>query len=131
MNRSVDIHQSTAWRRSHRPTPQRTAGSALRQRYGRRPKSTAWATPLCLVTADVAQMRACDGRLHLGDWVGVWGIQTCWADLKVGPKGHQVACVARLQPGEEMGVVDIVLFFFNDTATTEIYTLSLHDALPI
>src|SRR3712207_9194844 len=24
-----------------------------------------------------------------------------------------------------------VLFFFNDTATTEIYTLSLHDALPI
>src|SRR6266571_3565215 len=25
----------------------------------------------------------------------------------------------------------IRLFFFNDTATTEIYTLSLHDALPI
>ena len=25
----------------------------------------------------------------------------------------------------------VVLFFFNDTATTEIYTLSLHDALPI
>src|SRR3712207_7516679 len=25
----------------------------------------------------------------------------------------------------------IVFFFFNDTATTEIYTLSLHDALPI
>src|SRR3712207_8103331 len=24
-----------------------------------------------------------------------------------------------------------VVFFFNDTATTEIYTLSLHDALPI
>ena len=24
-----------------------------------------------------------------------------------------------------------VCFFFNDTATTEIYTLSLHDALPI
>src|SRR3712207_9339689 len=28
-------------------------------------------------------------------------------------------------------MVDILLFFFNDTATTEIYTLSLHDALPI
>src|SRR3712207_8826091 len=27
--------------------------------------------------------------------------------------------------------VFIVFFFFNDTATTEIYTLSLHDALPI
>src|SRR2546429_6699360 len=25
----------------------------------------------------------------------------------------------------------ICFFFFNDTATTEIYTLSLHDALPI
>src|SRR3712207_8086154 len=25
----------------------------------------------------------------------------------------------------------IMFFFFNDTATTEIYTLSLHDALPI
>src|SRR6266853_4750246 len=25
----------------------------------------------------------------------------------------------------------IFVFFFNDTATTEIYTLSLHDALPI
>src|SRR5258708_18504969 len=25
----------------------------------------------------------------------------------------------------------IAFFFFNDTATTEIYTLSLHDALPI
>src|SRR2546430_13349193 len=26
---------------------------------------------------------------------------------------------------------DFFFFFFNDTATTEIYTLSLHDALPI
>src|SRR3712207_7799961 len=28
-------------------------------------------------------------------------------------------------------MLGFVLFFFNDTATTEIYTLSLHDALPI
>ena len=28
-------------------------------------------------------------------------------------------------------VVIFCFFFFNDTATTEIYTLSLHDALPI
>src|SRR6266704_7155539 len=27
--------------------------------------------------------------------------------------------------------VRLFFFFFNDTATTEIYTLSLHDALPI
>src|SRR3990170_3003201 len=32
---------------------------------------------------------------------------------------------ARSPPGGPM------FFFFNDTATTEIYTLSLHDALPI
>src|SRR5260370_35904145 len=39
---------------------------------------------------------------------------------------HQPLCFACrcLQPAS-------VFFFFNDTATTEIYTLSLHDALPI
>src|SRR6266446_9000401 len=30
-----------------------------------------------------------------------------------------------------MGYTFFFFFFFNDTATTEIYTLSLHDALPI
>src|SRR5688572_32558041 len=29
------------------------------------------------------------------------------------------------------GISCLFFFFFNDTATTEIYTLSLHDALPI
>src|SRR5229473_8233547 len=28
-------------------------------------------------------------------------------------------------------LINTFFFFFNDTATTEIYTLSLHDALPI
>src|SRR5947207_14258790 len=28
-------------------------------------------------------------------------------------------------------ILFVFFFFFNDTATTEIYTLSLHDALPI
>src|SRR5947199_4901891 len=28
-------------------------------------------------------------------------------------------------------LISYCIFFFNDTATTEIYTLSLHDALPI
>src|SRR5471032_2263922 len=40
-----------------------------------------------------------------------------WPDLAVGG-------------GEDFELV-ASLFFFNDTATTEIYTLSLHDALPI
>src|SRR6266487_5953375 len=31
----------------------------------------------------------------------------------------------------QFGVLLVFIFFFNDTATTEIYTLSLHDALPI
>src|SRR3989449_8056846 len=30
-----------------------------------------------------------------------------------------------------MHPLSLTFFFFNDTATTEIYTLSLHDALPI
>src|SRR5215467_16377022 len=30
-----------------------------------------------------------------------------------------------------MKINAVIFFFFNDTATTEIYTLSLHDALPI
>src|SRR2546427_8797778 len=30
-----------------------------------------------------------------------------------------------------IGTCRVFFFFFNDTATTEIYTLSLHDALPI
>src|SRR5256885_8619898 len=30
-----------------------------------------------------------------------------------------------------MLIISLYFFFFNDTATTEIYTLSLHDALPI
>src|SRR2546426_2445834 len=30
-----------------------------------------------------------------------------------------------------MPTTQCIFFFFNDTATTEIYTLSLHDALPI
>src|SRR3989442_15523695 len=30
-----------------------------------------------------------------------------------------------------VNLLHFIFFFFNDTATTEIYTLSLHDALPI
>src|SRR3712207_8208606 len=32
---------------------------------------------------------------------------------------------------EVVAALVVLIFFFNDTATTEIYTLSLHDALPI
>ena len=39
------------------------------------------------------------------------------------------ACSLVLSPRHP--VFFVFVFFFNDTATTEIYTLSLHDALPI
>src|SRR5712664_404063 len=42
--------------------------------------------------------------------------------------GHQAACHRGYGGGDRRG---LHRFFFNDTATTEIYTLSLHDALPI
>src|SRR6516164_764946 len=41
-----------------------------------------------------------------------------------------VASVVTLKDIEDNIIVPTI-FFFNDTATTEIYTLSLHDALPI
>src|SRR6266852_1083523 len=42
---------------------------------------------------------------------------------------HRQYHSARKADGLEHG--DLGYFFFNDKATTEIYTLSLHDALPI
>ena len=48
--------------------------------------------------------------------------------LVIGSGASGLAAALRLK---SLGVDDILLFFFNDTATTEIYTLSLHDALPI
>src|SRR2546425_1246727 len=50
------------------------------------------------------------------------------ADLAQEPTREQPDCFLHERVH---GVVIIVVFFFNDTATTEIYTLSLHDALPI
>src|SRR5204862_8334643 len=50
---------------------------------------------------------------------------------------HMLYCLARTYALASPGFVllmshaHILPFFFNDTATTEIYTLSLHDALPI
>src|SRR2546429_5336681 len=36
-----------------------------------------------------------------------------------------------MSPQSSCSYQSLFFFFFNDTATTEIYTLSLHDALPI
>src|SRR6266540_297044 len=45
-------------------------------------------------------------------------------DSSGGGRDSRMSAVGVVHPFE-------VFFFFNDTATTEIYTLSLHDALPI
>src|SRR5450432_1948225 len=53
-------------------------------------------------------------------------------DMVVHPDVDVFLCVGYL--GFELHLVELMAFscfFFNDTATTEIYTLSLHDALPI
>src|ERR1041385_6140172 len=42
-----------------------------------------------------------------------------------------LVCRLLLEKKRHLLVVLFFFFFFNDTATTEIYTLSLHDALPI
>src|SRR6266536_2470245 len=41
------------------------------------------------------------------------------------------AAALRARPASDARLPSALFFFFNDTATTEIYTLSLHDALPI
>ena len=41
------------------------------------------------------------------------------------------ACEKFFSDNFSLVLLFLLFFFFNDTATTEIYTLSLHDALPI
>ena len=52
-----------------------------------------------------------------------------WAFTRM---GHRFAMVERgVGLVKKKRRIAFSVFFFNDTATTEIYTLSLHDALPI
>src|SRR3954465_4170651 len=44
---------------------------------------------------------------------------------------YAVGSLVLCRPGDGSLSFRCLFFFFNDTATTEIYTLSLHDALPI
>src|SRR5208283_4217979 len=51
--------------------------------------------------------------------------------MEMGPGTHFIYSKSDVTDGQWHQVVSTFVFFFNDTATTEIYTLSLHDALPI
>ena len=46
-------------------------------------------------------------------------------------RGRLRVCVCWMHKERVQQAKESLYFFFNDTATTEIYTLSLHDALPI
>src|SRR6266581_3460678 len=54
-------------------------------------------------------------------------MQRCNLPLREQPRPRSSRCINPRLPGGRV----VNFFFFNDTATTEIYTLSLHDALPI
>src|ERR1022692_4212877 len=47
------------------------------------------------------------------------------------PRNRAQMCADRVSASLIIRIISLDFFFFNDTATTEIYTLSLHDALPI
>src|SRR5579884_2288617 len=51
-------------------------------------------------------------------------------EREIGGRAHDAAATCLGGQGRPLRQ-DVGFFFFNDTATTEIYTLSLHDALPI
>ena len=74
-------------------------------------------TPRLLATFEVTLARALADGVARGD-VSVWTLPGV------------DALIAELSRRDDARL-GIVTFFFNDTATTEIYTLSLHDALPI
>src|SRR5216683_1159222 len=57
-------------------------------------------------------------------------LQTIHNDLRQIPCGLSGFATTR-QTWHSSLTTSMFFFFFNDTATTEIYTLSLHDALPI
>src|SRR2546427_10289460 len=59
-------------------------------------------------------------------WCGLQTAARCVLDVHAGVRREARRTGARGRPVRFQR-----FFFFNDTATTEIYTLSLHDALPI
>src|SRR3954462_9775050 len=68
-------------------------------------------------------------RPPLGRRHGVVALTRRWRTRRPAPSSLH----ARLGSQTTLAAVSgaLFFFFFNDTATTEIYTLSLHDALPI
>src|SRR5258707_693284 len=114
--------------------------SALGERYERvRRMSLALAAPLsdedCQVRATF-DARARDRKStrlnssHANISYAVFCLKKKKADRHY-DNGHTLATTTPIAVYTYYSVSIFTFFFFNDTATTEIYTLSLHDALPI
>src|SRR3954462_255667 len=69
------------------------------------------------------------GEEAMGRWGGGRGVGCCGGGL--GARVARSSDPLPATPGPPHARSSVSFFFFNDTATTEIYTLSLHDALPI
>src|SRR2546425_1286403 len=102
-----------------------------------RPRDTARGAPLPAPARSlIAQLMA--GAFHpfvtkaLSCQVSIISPQVRFALSPHSSAGCERACLSyhNTEQGQD-ALQDHLFFFFNDTATTEIYTLSLHDALPI
>ena len=78
--------------------------------------------------ADAVALRA----QHDGEGAGQLGLEKGLAGLVVaGARSEEHTSELQSHVSISYAVFCLKKIFFNDTATTEIYTLSLHDALPI
>src|SRR6266571_8730077 len=59
--------------------------------------------------------------------------EACGEEFFTAEQSREMSRQIKNRVREDLGLLspERIFFFFNDTATTEIYTLSLHDALPI
>src|SRR5215203_1371612 len=90
------------------------------------PRTSHQAESTLLVAASTAMLLICAGPPRQG------ARSSCgWSGRRGRRRARSVGDVAVVRAGARAYLGPRSGFFFNDTATTEIYTLSLHDALPI
>src|SRR5690349_17406443 len=123
------------WRPRSRPLG--VAVSSLRDRKSTRLNSshveTSYAV-FCLKKKKIVGIGLV-GVTQLAIWAILGGILFSGVSLFLASPEQAAVMSADMGELDMEGIMSTVMginfFFFNDTATTEIYTLSLHDALPI
>src|SRR5260370_912030 len=70
-------------------------------------------------------------KSHSDSYVSISESQASLSPIEPAPLCRLLLVVRRCLWCTLIRCTQLFFFFFNDTATTEIYTLSLHDALPI